>query len=53
MERTDQGLWPSCALKCPTGALIFGPPLRVVQEVRLKEALRIVRSFSDARYEVC
>jgi len=42
----DQGLWPSCALKCPTGCLSFGSPLRVVQDLRTREALTIVRSLS-------
>ena len=45
-ERVDQGLWPSCALKCPTGCLSFGSPLRVVQDLRTREALTIVRSLS-------
>jgi Fe-S-cluster-containing dehydrogenase component len=45
MDRVDQGLWPSCALKCPTGSLNFGAPLRVVQDLRVREALRIVRSM--------
>lgn len=45
-DRVEKGLWPVCALRCPTGALIFGSPVRVVQEVRQREALRVVRSFS-------
>jgi Fe-S-cluster-containing dehydrogenase component len=44
-DRIDQGLWPACALSCPTGALIFGEPARVVQEIRQREALRVARSF--------
>lgn len=34
MDRVDEGLWPVCALVCPTEALMFGPPTRVVQQVR-------------------
>jgi Fe-S-cluster-containing dehydrogenase component len=45
-DRVDQGLWPSCALKCPTGCLSFGSPQRVVQDLRTREALTIVRSLS-------
>jgi Fe-S-cluster-containing dehydrogenase component len=45
MVRVEQGLWPACALKCPTGALIFGTPTRVVQDVRQQEALRVVRGL--------
>jgi Fe-S-cluster-containing dehydrogenase component len=45
MDRVDAGLWPACALVCPTGALSFGSPGRVVQDRRTREALRIVRSF--------
>jgi len=43
MARVDVGMWPACALKCPTSALVFGQPARVVQEARLKEAIRVVR----------
>jgi Fe-S-cluster-containing dehydrogenase component len=44
--RVDQGLWPACALKCPSGALVFGTPARAVHEVRTQEALRVARSFA-------
>ncbi|MDR3566403.1 MAG: 4Fe-4S dicluster domain-containing protein [Syntrophobacteraceae bacterium] len=40
-DRVDRGLWPVCALRCPTGALLFGSPVRVVQEKRQKEATRV------------
>lgn len=45
-SRVDKGLWPSCALKCPTGALTFGTRQKVVQDRREREALRVVQSFS-------
>lgn len=45
-DRVDQGMWPSCALKCPTGCLSFGSPQRVVQDLRTRAALTIVRSVS-------
>ncbi len=40
-DRVDQAMWPVCALKCPTGALSFGTPGRLVQQVRHREALRV------------
>lgn len=45
MERVERGLWPACALKCPTGALRFGAPTSVVRERRMQEAVKIVRSL--------
>lgn len=45
MERVKLGLWPVCALKCPTGALSFGAPVQVVQKQRLKKALNVARSL--------
>lgn len=44
--RVDEGLWPACALKCPTGALVFGDPARVVNELRADEASRVARAFA-------
>jgi Fe-S-cluster-containing dehydrogenase component len=44
-ERVDQGLWPACVLKCPTEALIFGSPIRAVQEIRTQEALKVAQTF--------
>jgi Fe-S-cluster-containing dehydrogenase component len=44
-DRIDQGLWPACALKCPTGALAFGGVPRAVQDKRQKEALRVARAL--------
>lgn len=46
--RIDVGLWPACALKCPTGALQFGSRHRIVQDRREREAVRRVQSFSAA-----
>jgi Fe-S-cluster-containing dehydrogenase component len=43
-DRVDRGMWPVCALRCPTGAIIFGTPTRVVQEIRQREALRVACS---------
>lgn len=45
-ERVDQGLWPSCALKCPTGALTYGTKERVVQDRRQRAAVKIAQSFT-------
>ena len=44
-DRTDQGFWPRCVLACPTEALIYGPALRVVHEIRVREALKISASL--------
>jgi len=45
-DRISEGLWPSCALACPTGALIFGSRGRMVQERRQREATRVVQTFT-------
>jgi len=45
-ERVDRGLWPACALKCPTGCLSYGSPIRVVQDLRTREAVTIARSIA-------
>jgi Fe-S-cluster-containing dehydrogenase component len=45
-ERVDRGLWPACALKCPTGCLSYGVPIRVVQDLRMREAVTIARSIA-------
>ncbi len=44
-ERIDLGLWPACALKCPTGALTFGSAPEAVQHKRHIEALRVARAL--------
>ncbi len=46
-ERVDQGLWPACVIKCPTGSLIFGGPGRVVQEIGTQEALKVAITFAQ------
>jgi len=51
-DRCADGLWPVCALRCPTGALIYGTPSRVVQDIRHKGALRVagrVLSFEQGK----
>lgn len=45
-DRVDRGLWPACALKCPSGCLSFGSPMRVVNDLRTREALTIVRTLA-------
>jgi Fe-S-cluster-containing dehydrogenase component len=49
--RVDKGLWPACTLKCPSGALMFGTPARVVQEIRFQEALKVAKSFAEEERE--
>jgi Fe-S-cluster-containing dehydrogenase component len=49
--RIDQGLWPACTLKCPTGALMFGTPTRVVNEIRIGEAVKVATSFAGPERE--
>ena len=45
MQRVDKGLWPACALICPTGTLIFGRSKRVIQDMRQKEALKALKAL--------
>jgi Fe-S-cluster-containing dehydrogenase component len=44
-ERVDVGLWPACALKCPTAALVSGSGQVVVQDRRQREAVKVAQSF--------
>ena len=50
-SRVDQGLWPACTLKCPSGALRFGTPARVVYDVQTQEALRAAKAFAQEERE--
>jgi Fe-S-cluster-containing dehydrogenase component len=45
-DRVAQGLWPACALVCPTGALSYGTPQRVVHQRRMNEAVRTSRRLT-------
>ena len=49
--RVDQGLWPACALKCPSGALSFGTPARAVHDLRTREALKVAMAFAHEERE--
>jgi Fe-S-cluster-containing dehydrogenase component len=49
-ERLDAGLAPACVLKCPTGALAFGPAGRLIQQRQRQDAERIAAAMPlDAR----
>jgi len=48
-QRVDAGLWPSCALVCPTGALSYGSTQRVVHQRRIQEAVKVTRTFTPTR----
>ena len=37
---------PACVVKCPSGALFFGSPARVVHEIRIQEALKVAKAFA-------
>ncbi len=50
-DRVDQGLWPACTLKCPSGALMFGSPMRVVNEIRTQEAAKVAKAFAQEERE--
>ena len=45
-DRVDKGMWPACALKCPSGCISFGSPMRVVNDLRTREALTIARALA-------
>jgi Fe-S-cluster-containing dehydrogenase component len=45
-DRVDAGLWPACALACPTGALSWGSPAAMVHQRRMHEALTVTRTFN-------
>ncbi|MHB8204989.1 MAG: 4Fe-4S dicluster domain-containing protein [Desulfomonilaceae bacterium] len=42
-ERVELGMWPACALICPTGAITFGSCQTVVQDRQHREAVRLLR----------
>ncbi len=44
-ERVDMGLWPACALKCPSDTLTFGSTRKVVQDRRQREAFKRAQPF--------
>lgn len=44
-DRIDLGLWPSCAVKCPTGALVFGAAPNAVRDKRHREALKVAKAL--------
>lgn len=44
-QRVDAGLWPACALKCPTGALSYGTVQHIVHQRRMQEAVKITKTF--------
>jgi Fe-S-cluster-containing dehydrogenase component len=48
-ERVDEGLWPACALKCPTGALSFGSTQDIVNQRRTKEAVKITKTITPTK----
>jgi Fe-S-cluster-containing dehydrogenase component len=48
-ERVDKGLWPACALKCPTGTLSFGSAQDIVNQRRMKEAVKITQTITPTK----
>jgi Fe-S-cluster-containing dehydrogenase component len=48
-ERVDAGLWPACALKCPTGALSYGSTQDIVNQRRIKEAVKITQTITPTK----
>jgi Fe-S-cluster-containing dehydrogenase component len=48
-QRVDAGLWPACALVCPTGALSYGSPQAVVHQRRMHEAVKITQTFTPTK----
>jgi len=43
VERIDKGQLPACVHHCPTGALIFGDPNRLSEQIRKKRAENVTR----------
>ena len=48
IERTDKGQLPACVHHCPTGALVFGDPNLLSEQVRQRQAENIVRERDSA-----
>jgi Fe-S-cluster-containing dehydrogenase component len=48
-KRVDAGLWPACALVCPTGALSYGSAHEVVHQRRMREAVKTTQTFTPTR----
>ncbi|MGD9006760.1 MAG: 4Fe-4S dicluster domain-containing protein [Desulfobacteraceae bacterium] len=48
-NRVDAGLWPSCALVCPTGALSYGSAHEVVHQRRMCEAVKTTQTFTPTK----
>jgi Fe-S-cluster-containing dehydrogenase component len=48
-NRVDAGLWPSCALVCPTGALSYGSAHEVVHQRRMREAVKTTQTFTPTK----
>jgi Fe-S-cluster-containing dehydrogenase component len=45
-QRIDRGLWPACALACPTQALQYGGAEAAVHHRRMRQAIKIARTFT-------
>jgi Fe-S-cluster-containing dehydrogenase component len=48
-QRVDAGLWPACALVCPTGALGYGSAQQVVHQRRMQEAVKRTQTFTPSQ----
>jgi Fe-S-cluster-containing dehydrogenase component len=48
-QRVDAGLWPACALVCPTGALQYGTSGHLVHRRRMQEAVKITQTFTPTK----